>query len=781
MNFNMNMRKFLLTSAVAFSAATAFAADNQGEVVTQQKSLLEKLDSLNAAVLGLKINGTAKAGLLASFSSSDQYAKESPTQENQAFTDVNLRVTARPSSETMIDVQLRLHKDWQSAYDENNNPVIGHWFSYDGTILNKHVDFNLGYMRVGYTPLTVFTPQTEILQEPEIFSEKRREALEKRNLDTTSRRLLQGLNVVYHSGSLGGGVVDNITAQLTGARLRNSAKKVDQVFFDFDFADRYMLGARAGVDAYGAHLGLNFVNLFDRKYSSRTKSIDTYDTVFYDHNRVISLDLAFDSKKVLPDLPVTFGLNGEVAFSKWDVNYDYMGNEFKSSYKIIEDFITDTKGVRKRIVYIKNDGAMVSARLNKDSIDVNGQSLYANLFVKGNVSDVDFKVDAGYLKTDKDFWSEMASSPVYQGRSIILNANALYGNSTDSLLLATFGASSLENLYFNVYNSTTLQAANLMTVGSANALSDNSESGNLYARLNNNYKNGHFYRNGYTGNIAKRMELDPLMVLDPSVGLALPLGLATPNRKGVIAKADVNWADKVFFNARVNMLTTVPEENKDNGYWKKVNLDGSKIFVWARDNDRKSIRPEIKYTEFAVGLGADIGAIAALDRQILVQGSFSQGKENASLKRTATRIVAGATVDVWGPIAFLAGFQQYEKKFGGPAISGYWDDSQLIEGVQIPKWVNEGSSVVGYPIMMGDRLVASVTKTTEQLLLAGVRVKIAPLSYLSVQYGMLKNELEYNACGADGTPLLNAEGAPEPPKKLSISKNVIMADVTVNF
>ncbi len=739
MNFNMNMRKFLLTSAVAFSAATAFAADNQGEVVTQQKSLLEKLDSLNAAVLGLKINGSAKAGVLASFSSSDQYAEESPTQENQAFTDVNLRLTARPSSETMIDVQLRLHKDWQSAYDENNNPVIGHWFSYDGTILNKHVDFNLGYMRVGYTPLTVFTPQTEILQEPEIFSEKRREALEKRNLDTTSRRLLQGLNVMYHSGSLGGGVVDNITAQLTGARLRNTAKKVDQVFFDFDFADRYMLGARAGVDAYGAHLGLNFVNLFDRKYGARTKDIDRYDTVFYDHNRVVSVDFAFDSKKVLPDLPVTFGLNGEAAFSKWDVNYDYMGQKFKSSYKVVETRI-NVNGESQRFVYIKNDGLLSSARLNKDSIDVSGQSFYANLFVKGDVNDIDFNVDAGYLKTDKDFWSEMASSPVYQGRSVILNANAFYGSTTDSLLLATFGASSLENLYFNVYNSTTLQAANLMTVGSTNALSDNSESAELYARLNNNYKNGHFYRNGYTGSIAKRLELDPLMMLDPSVGLALPLGLATPNRKGVVAKVDVKWADKVSFNARVNMLS---EADVVVGY----SVDPTTQLT-------VPVMGENKFTEFAVGVGADIGAIAALDRQILVQGSFSQGKEDANFKRSATRIIAGVTADVWGPIGFLAGFQQYEKKFE----NGY--------GIYNP---DDGA------------LLASVTKATEQLLLAGIRVKLAPLSYLSVQYGMLKNELEYNAFGANGAPLLDASGNPAGPKTVSISKNVLMADVTVNF
>ena len=740
MNFNMNMRKFLLTSAVAFSAATAFAADNQGEVVTQQKSLLEKLDSLNAAVLGLKINGTAKAGVLASFSSSDQYAKESPTQENQAFTDANLRLTARPSSETMIDVQLRLHKDWQSAYDENNNPVIGHWFSYDGTILNKHVDFNLGYMRVGYTPFTVFTPQTEILQEPEIFSEKRREALEKRNLDTTSRRLLQGLNVMYHSGNLG--VVDNVTAQLTGARLRNTAKKVDQVFFDFDFSDRYMLGARAGVDAYGAHLGLNFVNLFDRKYTRRSKAMGVDDTVYYDHNRVISVDLAFDSKKVLPDLPVTFGLNGEVAFSKWDVNYDYMGTEFTTTYKMAERSIVP--GQKEKYAYIKNASSFPSVVVNKDTVDANGQSFFANLFVKGDINDIDFKVDAGYLKTDKDFWSEMASSPVYQGRSIILNASSLYTDSNNvNQVLATFGGSSLENLYFNVYNSTTLQATNLMTAGSSNALSDNSESNNLYARLNNNYKNGHFYRNGYTGTIAKRMELDPLMELDPSVGLALPLGLATPNRKGVVAKVDVNWADKVFFNARVNMLS-----------------EADVVVGYSVDPATQTAIPvmgENKFTEFAVGVGVDVGAFATPDRQILVQASFSQGKEDANLKRKATRIVAGVTADIWGPVALLAGFQQYEKKFD----NGY--------GIY-------AESESGLPV-----LIASVTKATEQLLLAGVRVKIAPLSYLSVQYGMLKNELEYNTFGADGMPVLDANGNPVAPKKLSISKNVIMADVTVNF
>jgi hypothetical protein len=717
MNFNMNMRKILLTSAVAVSAA--FAADNQGEVVTQQKSLLEKLDSLNAAVLGLKINGTAKAGVIASFATSDQFAKESPTQENQAFTDVNLRLTARPSSETMIDVQLRLHKDWQSAYDENNNPIIGHWFSYDGTILNKHVDFNLGYMRVGYTPLTIFAPQAEVLQEPEIFSEKRREALEKRNLDTTNRRLLHGLNVVYNSGNVGG-VVDNITAQLTGARLRNTAKKLDQVFFDFDFSDRYLLGARVGADAYGAHLGVNFVNAMDRKLTRRSRAISDGDTIYYDNNRVISIDAAFDSKKLLPELPVTFGLNGEFAMSKWKVDRDYNVTGEKISYKAMQ-----AKEDNKTFIYLKQVSDPVTTYKNEDYLDQDGKSFYADLFVKGDISDVDFKVNAGYFQTDSGFWSELASSPVYQGRSTIFNANAFYGNSTDSLVLATFGASSLENLYFNVYNSTTLHAGNLMTTNSSNSLSANSdESEFMYARLNNNYKNGHFYRNGYSGVTAKKSELDPLMILDPSVGLALPLGLATPDRKGITAKADVNWADKVFFNARVNIVT-------------QSNALDYTTFTMG----------ENKFTEYAVGLGVDAGRFLNDYQQILVQGSVAMGSESAFLKRKTSRFVGGITADIWGPFALLGGFQMYTKEFGtGYALTrveGEGDEAMLV-------------------------VAASVTKATELLVLGGARVKLAPLSYLSVQGGMLKNELEYTVPGL-------------PASKISISKLVILADVTVNF
>ena len=308
MMFNKKI-SFALASAVLFTA-TAFA---EGEVQTQQKSLLQKLDSLNAAVLGLKLNGTLKAGGLTSMAQSDQFSDDSPKQENQMFTDANLVLTARPSSETQIHLEVRLHKDWQSAFDENNNPVIGHWFSYDGSILNKHLDFNLGYMRVGYTPYTLYTPQQKMLQEPDIFAEKRVEALALRNLDTTSRRLMHGLNADFHSGEVG--PMSDIHAQVTGARMRNIAKKGDQVFFDFDWTDRYFYGLRLGADAFGAHLGVNYTDVFDRKKSRRSIQLTSTDTIYYEDNSVFSAELGFDSKDLLKNSPFGFGLNGEFAKS----------------------------------------------------------------------------------------------------------------------------------------------------------------------------------------------------------------------------------------------------------------------------------------------------------------------------------------------------------------------------------------------------------------------------------------------------------------------------------
>ncbi len=716
MMFNKKISAFGLTSAILFSAATAFA---EGESVeAQQTSLLQKLDSLNAAVLGLKLNGNIKAGGLTSMAKSDQFSDDSPTQENQAYTDANLVLTARPSSETQIHLELRLHKDWQSAFDENNNPVIGHWFSYDGSILNKHLDFNLGYMRVGFTPYTLYTPQQKLLQEPEIFAQKRVEALAMRNLDTTSNRLMQGLNADFHSGNIG--PFSDIHAQATGARMRNTAKKYDQVFFDFDFSDRYFYGLRLGADAFGAHLGVNYTDVFDREKSRRSRAIAKSDTVYYEDNAVVSAEIGFDSKELLSNLPVSFGLNGELAKSWWSVDRDYVRDYKKQEYALTEyTSKTDpaiTNPMDTSFIYIKVSESTKQEEVHEEEIvKDDGMAFYVEPFVNLDIAGIEGSIKVMYLQNDEKFWSEMASSPVYRGGTSVLNANALFKDANYTSLVDEFGMASLENMYLAVYNSNPLNATNLMTSYSKNVLTDDAESSNMYSRLYNNYKNAHFYRNGYNADVLKRLELSEqnkaLFLMDPANDMSLPMGVATPNRKGLNVNVDLNWNSAVELNAIFGMISTVASDVE-----------------------------EVKYTRYGAGLGVDVGRIAGLDRKIKVQGSYDHSEEDKAFQRKSDRIMAGLNVDVVGPLALLAGYQMSTREFG-----------------------------IAYPVSGS----ALINKAEESLLLAGPRVKIAPNSYLSVQYGMLTDKVTFQTIDL-------ATGAPAN-QELSIDKNVIIADVTVNF
>ncbi len=732
MNFNMKNRTIALTSAVLFSAAAAFAAGAQDSVVKEQKSLLQKLDSLQESVLGLKLNGTAKAGAAVSMAKSSQFSDDSPTDETQAYSDVNLMMTARPSSESMVTLQLRLHKDWQNAFDENNNPVIGHWFSYDGSILNKHLDFNLGYMRVGFTPLTLNVPQNFLLQEPEVFAQKRVEALAQRNLDTTSRRLLQGVNADYHSGKLG--PMDDIHAQLTGARLRNVAKKTDLLFFDFDWSDRYFYGARLGAGAFGASLGVNYTDVFDRVKTRRSHGLEAGDTVYYEDNSVLSFELGFDSKEMLSTLPVTFGLNGEFAMSNWEANRDYYGTEKKSQYKVAEGTYINADGDLTSTVYVSTAPLVADTYYNEDVADEDGTSFYVTPYVNLDIAGIAGALKFTYLKTEEKFWSEMASAPNFRGGSVVLNANALYSNDIYSTAVNTFGMSSLENLYMSVYNSNPLNVTNIMTSQSlVGALSNTAESQYLYSKVYNNYKNAHFYRNGYDAGTIKKLEMQEnvLLAIDPSVNMALPFGLATPDRNGFNLSLNLKWNDAVTFDA----------------YFAQIKWDGA----------------DDTFMEYAAGGSIDIGQLVNIGRSLVFQGSYDHSEEDAFMKRKSDRLMAGVSAEIWGPISFLGGYQMYQKQFG----EGLWR-------------ISNGA------------LDLNLVKAEETMLLAGPRVKIAPNSYVSVQYGLLTDKLTFNT--VEYSPALDESGnvmydefgnelrVGKPGKgSLAIDKNVIIADVTVNF
>ena len=67
-----------------------------------------------------------------------------------------------------------------------------------------------------------------------------------------------------------------------------------------------------------------------------------------------------------------------------------------------------------------------------------------------------------------------------------------------------------------------------------------------------------------------------------------------------------------------------------------------------------------------------------------------------------------------------------------------------------------------------------IQKVDEVLVLAGPKFRIAPESYVTIRYGLLKNSVDYKV-------LADAATGAVADKELSVDKNIISADVTVNF
>ena len=208
-----------------------------------------------------------------------------------------------------------------------------------------------------------------------------------------------------------------------------------------------------------------------------------------------------------------------------------------------------------------------------------------------------------------------------------------------------------------------------------------------FGRLYNNYKLGHFYKNGYKAVAYKYQEyMAAASFIDPSVNMALPMGLATPDRKGFDLKADIAWNSAVTLNLR----------------FAKFSMD--------------AVSDE--FTTLGGGLGVDVAPLLGFDKRMILQGSYEMGEESDLLKRKTSRIVGGLTVDVWGPFALLGGMQMLKKEFGN--------------GLSL----TEDASVI-------------VNDMDEMLALGGVQIKLGPGATFDFQAGTMNNAVNYTVTGAD--------------------------------
>ncbi|MDR2555645.1 MAG: hypothetical protein LBC64_09490 [Fibromonadaceae bacterium] len=671
------------------------------------------LDSIEENVIGFAVNGHAKGGILSSSLSYDT----SDVSEYSAFTDFLLNISVRPSNETKATFDLRFHKDWQSAYREGNNSPIVRWWSYDGNILDKKLKFNLGTMRLAYTPLTIYLPEPEFIMEPEIFVDLKREAMEERYLDGTNRRLLQGLNLEYQMSA---GMFDKIFLQGTVVRLRKVADASDRISFDFDPSkDRFSTGARFGIETQGIYFGVNEVFTFNRFSSSfKNTLVDTADALDYEKNNVMSFELSYNSKQLLQG-PVSFGVDAEYALSSWSWwqhKRDAAITESSLDFAAIPDEVPSvtSPGTNKPNYYPYYKITSTKPRYKLSMVEelTSNAALLARAFVSYDENPFEAKFSGTFLKTDKDFEAELAATPAYLPNLPILNSDADLAQN-----LEQFRSGSLENMYYSLYYTLPLNAISIVSgkqglaTNSLCIKGSNSSSISLYqaACLDNNYKLVQYYRNAYTQQTYTRLERSKFSLVDPSVNMALPNGYATPNRSGGDADLKFTWNKSVSFRGVFGTFSA--EEGA-------------------------------KYTRVGSGLEVNVARLADLSIPLVVTGSYEQNKgENInldslnSLNVQTNRIMAGFKVGIWKGLSLIGGFQQLAKEFESPYV--------IVKDV------------------------FNVNKTSETLIIGGPQYKISERANFTLQGASLSNTVSYTESGVA--------------KDIILDKLIMSGMVTVGF
>lgn len=660
-------------------ATIAWAASDS--VIVEQRALLNNLQQMDFGNPGVLLTGEFRSNV--GLFTLDR--EGSINTDVQAATEADIKLQAKPTKETRATALFRVHQDWQKSHEEGISPFLFDWLSFDGKAFDGIADFNMGDMSIKYTPLTIYAPILNLSNEPELLALQRKDVMNYMHLKNDGSRLMQGLNFTLSSGAFS--VLDNLYLQGTLSRLRSQSKKFDQVFFDFDWTDRFLFAGRGGLGLFGVNLELGYIYTFTRE--NALKNFEEHfpgnsNPFLVEDNGVLSANLGIDIARLAGLEGYKLSLGAEYAKS------NYKTKNFHAEKGFVKDYQQDTSvvevnGVQQIVWVIKSTNRSVTVYRTEDLADVDGSAILANLDFALPASVSNLEVSLKWMQNDKDFVSELAQSPVYYTPSAVLNASAVDG----------LRGTTLENLYFAKYTNDPLTAHNIVY--------DDGKPDETNT-LNNN-KKAHFIRSGYSNGVFTPNEVRSIspQELDPGVNLALPFGLATPDRSGFLLNLD--WA----------LL--------DNNI--RLNAYASRV---AQKEDIASFAAPV-YLDFGGGANVEIAPFVGYSKPIQLNGGFGMAKETDGFERSATRASAGLRFGIWSGLSLLGAFEMVNKNYGklfdvelnGTETTG--NELLWLAGPEIKisqgSYFNAQYGMLNYEYKEGD----SSTKLNRSLITADIRIK----------------------------------------------------------
>lgn len=392
--------------AMCVAAVTAMADENQ-PLDRRVESLQAQVDDIMAKA-GIQFSGEFNSQMLLSTVDGDGVDSTNKKSESVMFTSVDFDITARPNTALTARAMFRLHQDWRNFFSDVQNPITTRWLSIDGTVLDGLISYNFGDYKKKISPLTLWSPDLELMFEPEIFAMGRRYAMNEVFLGENNR-VLQGGNVEFSAKF--DPFPSDIEFGVFGARLATRGTFESGVVppgvtlipnGEYDDApwDKYLVGANFGTQIIdGAGLGVTYMHIYDALTSFEgTENEAKFDGVSAQSTGVLAFRANVDSRVAGLDDPLRVGVDFEMAMSS-DRVYD--------------------------------------VNLNETTVD--GNAINAGLNLRFALGEEDaIRLNATYVMNDPEFRNDAAQSPSFIPFPIINNENISTVNPFDAMYRSVF-------------------------------------------------------------------------------------------------------------------------------------------------------------------------------------------------------------------------------------------------------------------------------------------------------------------------------------------------------
>jgi hypothetical protein len=551
-----------------FALSVLFALFSSAFATLPSKAVQDSLDAEVenlASRRGLDIGGTVRSVMIRSSFSSPQdinaYDK-SPDVERSGFSQLDLRLGVRPYDAVRAAAVIRMSAEYQDYFDFGHKSITIPWINIEGQVFDKFY-WVVGDFRGQYSPLSLYSPDAEVLYEPEIYARSRYMARDQVFLQGNKRNL-QGVNLQFRNDF--GGMPGELRVEGIFSRLR-----------------------RIEILDFSGYMGNILPNEQDTPGASQASAMHkllytgTLEWLPFSKNAMLGFTPIFikdlkSSETVMYKQRIDeFG----TAWPEWEaqsVNPGVLGPEDTQilSFRGGAD-VAGFLGNENLIANLTGEFALSKDKLYRygeneevNAINMEGQAILAQLVVGWQNKDSWVaKVNANYMLNDSAWYNPLAQSPAFFARRVMnsdKDGDVLkYGSR--SPFYSTFDA-----LYHFVPKFTPVSRNR---VPNATAFTE--------AEQFDSYNIAPFSKNSYNTAVYTRDELALIQSLsDPVLQGSLPNGLASANRIG-------------------------PNANLILGMGKDNALEVQGVFSMLQE-DKAAGEEKAEFTEFGGGGKFDVGS-----------------------------------------------------------------------------------------------------------------------------------------------------------------------------